>query len=168
MLKAAALASSILLVGGLVAYRANAFNRRTEPSTGEAGQTIMSGSKSAVQAIAPPMAATADSQALNIPSPKSGPIFLPPAPVTVQSSETILYSSKGGVLITPSLRPLPNSDATMMSSSKSIILAPPVHTQTNQSVQGAAPSATINLAPPTQSPANGIIQGIIQPASRSR
>ncbi len=99
--KIAAITSSVLLVGGLVAYRAGAFNWVKEDKP-----TTMGGSKSktVIDPVPPDTtpAETAPATDLSIMSgSKSAILIVPPAPgsgaqspTTQQPSPTIIYSSK--------------------------------------------------------------------------
>jgi hypothetical protein len=157
-LKVAALASSILLVGGLVGYRANAFQWRagTTPASASSSdnltfdKSLVDGSSNESPfdgaAVEHSTAGTDDLNLTIMSGSKSAAVFIPHAPATTEPGSTFIYSSKGGVVFPPPAPAKTQSDATLMSGSKSFILVPP----------------------PGQAAANGPAPGTSQSASRSR
>jgi hypothetical protein len=148
LVKAVVLASSIMLVAALVAYRANAFHWPTE------AESIVSDSgisqTSSVEAFAGPAeplpmpnvainpfdtprtpfddaaaarttatVSASGSDGAFVSSSKSGFVFLPPEPAGSGSGSTIMYSSKDGVVFPPN-SPIASANAgVVMSGSKS-------------------------------------------------
>jgi hypothetical protein len=156
--KGTALASSILLVGGLVGYRANAFHWRATTGPARVNSSDSPSfdkdpfDRSLTQSpfdgptVGYSTAGTYDSKLTIMSGSKSDTIFIPRAPATTEPGSTLIYGSKSGVVFPPPALAPVGSDATIMSSSKSIILTPP----------------------PTQAAANGPAPGKPQSASRSR
>src|SRR5579859_1247054 len=106
LLKVAALSSAILLVGGFVAYRANAFHWRSQ-----ADETFISGTKSAARLWGSPPEPPSDSDSSTISGSSSDGAF--------ESASTIMYSSKDGLVFTPPATAQSGSPGTIMSGSKS-------------------------------------------------
>jgi hypothetical protein len=148
LVKAAVLASSVTLVGALVAYRANAFHWHalaepgapdhymsqassdgTLPGSGEPLTTLnfeinpfdaqRTPFDEAAVARTTVTASASGSDGAYLSSPKSGPVFLPPAPSGSGSGSTIMYSSKDGVVFPPDSPTASASAGTVMAGSKS-------------------------------------------------
>jgi hypothetical protein len=157
--KVTALASSILLVGGFVGYRANAFHWRAETTPSRVSSsdnpTFDKDPFDGSPTDSPFHGAAVESSTIGAYDPnltimsgsKSAAVsFVPLAETTSDARSPSMSSSKGGVVFQPpALAPI-GSDATIMSSSKSIILTPS----------------------PAQAAANGPAPGKSQSASRSR
>jgi hypothetical protein len=155
LLKVASLVSSILLLGGFVAFRSNAFHWRLQAG---ADKPNVNDTRSATPPIPLPGTSTvhfdstidpfhrseAVSASASTPScfpdvsvmsgSKSDRIFFPPATATPSAGSTLMQSSKGGVIISNNGAPATNiflpaihdPDVSMMAGSKSIVLVPPV------------------------------------------
>jgi hypothetical protein len=115
LLKIAVVASSVLLAGGFVCYRAGAYD------------WLMGTSSTATKELLP---SSKVKQLLVVPvtpeQPASGTLQLPPA---------VMYSSKSGTIIPPATAQQPASGTTqlppaVMTSSKSLILSPNHYTVT--------------------------------------
>lgn len=157
--KSAALASSILLLGGFVAYRANAFPwlSKTQPHdapsrveiddvTGEhspgtrltADETLMmSGSKSLNRVFIPPSLPPIDSATIPFPSYKSGPVFLPPASAPTTSTSTYMSGSKSAPVFVPQQAAATPPPAVMYGSKSGVIFQPPPTSQAAGTPQSA-------------------------------
>jgi hypothetical protein len=147
-IKAAVLASSIMLVAALVAYRANAFPWQSglEPVTADSGSHVTSAADSlpvsreplplpnddinpfdtprtpfdeVVAARATATVSASGSDGALMSSPKFGPVFVRPEFTVSGSGSDIFYSSKDGIVLPPYAFTASPSDGTVMGSSKS-------------------------------------------------
>src|SRR5262249_38640168 len=179
--KALALASSILLVGGYVSYRANAFpwrpvaNPEDSPNDYPVDSMTLSGGDSAATIVWEPVMMSGSKSGNGIAikidglNPTSTAISLNQSTSALTDPNATQFASSGGGPPTTQAVPAgPLSDATIISSSKSFSLSPqPQRAAASRSARTPAPRAGPSANAPNQA-ANGPPRQKSQAAERLR